>query len=123
MQIIETPPSADDFCNLRLLSGLSSRPLNAVIKALPASLYGVHLVMDGILIGMGRVVGDGALNFEIVDIAVHPDHQGKGYGRIIMHHIMRYISSAASPGSYVCLMAEVPNFYEKFGFQRTQHPV
>ncbi len=26
---------------------------------------------------MGRIVGDGAINFDIVDVAVDPAHQGK----------------------------------------------
>ncbi|WP_269969021.1 MULTISPECIES: hypothetical protein [unclassified Shewanella] len=36
-------------------------------------------------VGMGRVVGDGTLNFEIVDIAVYPAYQGKIDGRQISH--------------------------------------
>jgi len=66
---------------------------------------------------MGRVVGDGALNFEVVDIAVDPMHQGKGFGRIIMETIMIYIEREAFAGSYITLMADVPALYEKFGFK------
>ena len=40
------------------------------------------------MIGIGRIVGDGALNFEIVDIAVDPKYQKQRFGRIIMEHIM-----------------------------------
>ncbi|MGQ6151109.1 GNAT family N-acetyltransferase, partial [Serratia sp. IR-2025] len=66
---------------------------------------------------MGRVVGDGRLNFEIVDVAVDPEHQGKGLGRQIMSHIMGYLERAAPQGAYITLMADVPSLYEKFGFK------
>ncbi|NRD71951.1 GNAT family N-acetyltransferase [Shewanella sp. VB17] len=65
---------------------------------------------------MGRVVGDGALNFEIVDIAVDPVYQGKCYGRLIMQAIMDYLDREAPKGAYISLMADVPELYEKFGF-------
>ena len=84
IQIVEEVASVDDFLRLRKISGLSERPLEAAIKALPRSLYGVHIIIDGAAIGMGRIVGDGALNFEIVDIAVDPKYQKQGFGRVIM---------------------------------------
>ena len=73
--------------------------------------------MNSKSIGMGRVVGDGALNFEIVDIAVDPEYQGRGFGRIIMEHIMGFLDREASKGAYITLMADVPKLYSKFGFK------
>ncbi len=37
---------------------------------------------------MGRIVGDGAINFDIVDVAVDPAHQGKGLGRLVMEKLV-----------------------------------
>lgn len=116
-QVIEQVVGPDDFLRLRDISGLSSRSYEAAVKGLPNSLYGIHILYDGIPVAMGRVVGDGAINFDIVDVAVDPDHQGKGLGRQIMAHIMTYLDKAAFPRSYVSLMADVPELYEKFGFQ------
>ena len=62
---------------------------------LPKSLYGVHFIIDGAAIGMGKIVGDGALNFEIVNIAVDPKYQKQGFGRVIMEHIMAYLDKEA----------------------------
>ncbi|MCU8010287.1 GNAT family N-acetyltransferase [Shewanella oncorhynchi] len=116
-QVLEGVASANDFVRLRQISGLSPRPLEGAIKALPRSLYGVQIKLAEQTVGMGRVVGDGALNFEIVDIAVDPEHQGKGLGRLIMQHIMAYLEREAFEGAYITLMADVPELYEKFGFK------
>ena len=45
---------------------------------------------------MGKIVRDGALNFEIVNIAVDPKYQKQGFGRVIMEHIMAYLDKEAS---------------------------
>ncbi len=66
--------------------------------------------------GMGRIVGDGALNFDIVDVAVDPLYQGKGLGRVIMETLVAWLDTHACKGAYVCLMADVPELYAKFGF-------
>lgn len=50
---------------------------------------------------MGRVVGDGACNFEIVDIAVDPHYQGQALGRQIMTCIDEYLTSSTFDDSYV----------------------
>jgi GNAT superfamily N-acetyltransferase len=114
---IDTVPSVDDFCRLRQIAGLSPRPAEAVRKALPNSCYGVHILWQGVPVGMGRIVGDGALNLEIVDVAVDPEHQGKGLGRGIMEKIFVWLDAHACKGAYVTLMADVPELYEKFGFK------
>ena len=95
IQIVEEVASVNDFLRLRKISGLSERPLETAIKALPRSLYGVHIIIDGAAIGMGRIVGDGALNFEIVDIAVDPKYQKQRFDCIIVEHIMAYLDKEA----------------------------
>lgn len=109
--------SVDDFMRLRQISGLSQRPREGAERALPNSLYGVQILLGNQTVGMGRVVGDGGLNFEIVDVAVDPRHQGKGLGRQIMINIMAYLERVAPTGAYITLMADVPPLYEKFGFK------
>ncbi|GJL36561.1 N-acetyltransferase [Enterobacter hormaechei] len=111
---------AEDFCRLRVISGLTPRPLDAAKRALPASCYGVHIEYAGQIVGMGRIIGDGALNFEIVDIAVDPGHQGNGLGRKIMQNLMSWFENHVSPGAYITLVADVPELYEKFGFKKVR---
>ena len=117
---IDTVPSAEDFCRLRVISGMSPRPLEGARAGLPRSCYGVHVLYAGVPVGMGRIVGDGALNFEIVDVAVDPAHQGKGLGRQIMQKIVSWLDENAVKGAYVSLVADVPELYAKFGFSRVR---
>ncbi|WP_444909008.1 GNAT family N-acetyltransferase [Microbulbifer sp. TRSA005] len=116
-KVIETVASVEDFLCLRQISGLSPRSREAAEKGLPNSLYGIHIQTRSTTIAMGRVVGDGALNFEIVDVAVAPTYQGQGLGRVVMEHIMSYLDREALPSAYITLMADVPELYEKFGFR------
>jgi len=120
--VIEEVASVEDFLRLREVTGLTPRIRAAVEKGLPNSLYGIHINTDSKTIAMGRVVGDGALNFEIVDIAVDPNYQGQGLGRQVMEYIMSYLDRVAMPSAYITLMADVPELYEKFGF-KTSSPV
>ena len=117
VEIVEVLPSPQEFCDLRVAAGLSAKSLKAASIALPNSLYGVCIRENNTLIAMGRVVGDGACNFEVVDVAVNPSYQGQGLGRMVMEHIDAYLASVALEGSYVSMIADEPIFYEKLGYR------
>ena len=112
-------PSAQDYCDLRKVAGLSPMPLKAAKVAVDGALYAVTFYDGERLIAMGRVIGDGACFFQIIDIAVHPDCQGQGLGKQVMEHIEAYLQSVTQPGSYVSLIGDKPQFYEKLGYQYT----
>lgn len=101
-------PSPEDYCNLRANAGMSSKSIEAAIKGLPHACFNVTLYENDMLIGMGRVIGDGGTVFQIVDIAVKDIYQGLGHGMAIMHEIMKYIESVAEEGTYVSLIADYP---------------
>ena len=88
---------------------------------MPNSLYAVCVRSGDRLIGMGRVVGDDGLNFEIVDMAVHPEFQRQGLGLRIMHRLMTWLHDSAPDTAYVSLIADhgAPALYKKFGFEMT----
>ena len=98
-------PSPEDYCNLRDNAEMSSKSIEAAIKGLPHACFNVTLYENDILIGMGRVIGDGGTVFQIVDIAVKDIYQGLGHGMTIMHEIVKYIESVAEEGTYVSLIA------------------
>ncbi|KZN39717.1 GNAT family N-acetyltransferase [Pseudoalteromonas luteoviolacea] len=111
-------PTPQEYCEMRLKAGLSGKSLEAAQIGLKNSLYGVSIRNENNeLIAMGRVVGDGACNFEIVDVAVDPAFQGAGLGRKVMESIDNYLESAVFEGSYVSMIADEPVFYEKLGYR------
>ncbi|WP_460225703.1 GNAT family N-acetyltransferase, partial [Aurantivibrio infirmus] len=118
MEVKHSPPDIESYLRLRKISGLRERTRAAAEIGLKNSLFAVTLLDEkGEVIGMGRVVGDGGCNFEVVDIAVDPNFQGQGLGRKIMEEIMEYLKEHVPEQSYVSLIANTPWLYEKFGFE------
>ncbi len=92
----------------------------AAAASLPQSLYGVvALDAAGACVGMARVIGDGQQFFYIMDVAVHPDHQGRGIGTALMNEVIAYLHRAAPPKALVGLYTGHArgSFYERFGFR------
>lgn len=107
-------PEPEEYCSLRVASGLSPKDEHAAAEALPRSLFAVSARDDGQLVGMARVVGDG-LHVQVVDVAVLPDYQGQGISRSMLERVMQYIASLPTSTS-VSLFADVDWLYQKFGF-------
>lgn len=112
-------PTVDEFCQLRIDTGLSAMDLDATAEALPRSLHVVTIRDAGRLIGMGRVVGDG-LHVLVTDIAVHPDYQGQGLSRTVMENIMSFVDTLPR-STIVGLFADNDWLYQKFGFVVPEH--
>jgi len=115
------PPQVRDYMALRLETGLSGKSKEAAEIGLPNSLFAVSIYEGKILIGMGRVIGDGGAFFQVVDIAVKPSYQRKGLGKTIMNEVMDYLDKNTYAGSYVSLLADMPadQLYKQFGFDYT----
>ncbi|MEU5235877.1 GNAT family N-acetyltransferase [Streptomyces lydicus] len=114
-------PSVEVFRRLRTDAGLSDKAPEAVALALPNTWYGVVLQYEDEPIGMGRIIGDGGTAFQVVDICVHPAHQGRGLGKRIMAALADELERRAPATAYVSLIADGPArfLYEKFGFAAT----
>ncbi len=110
-------PDIDSYIRLRKNTGLSPRSRKAAELGLPNSLFAVTAYDGEKVVGMGRVIGDGGCNYEVVDVAIEPKYQGKGLGRSVMEAIMTYLEDGAPKGSYISVIADVPALYEKFGFK------
>lgn len=117
-------PDVDTYIHVRLQAGLSEKTVEAATKGLANSLFGVTAYVGDEPVGIGRVIGDGGCFFEIVDIAVVPEHQGQGLGRRIMEALMVWVHEHAPKSAYVSLMADhgTPAFYQKFGFKLAELP-
>ena len=77
------PPEVQAYCDLRVKAGMSPKSV-VHSKRFTKWSFNITIYEDQQLIGMGRVIGDGGTTFQIVDIAVDPDYQGQGYGRVIL---------------------------------------
>ena len=112
-------PLVKDYIHLIVECDLIIKDEKAVRIGLENALFNITFYDEEKLIAMGRVVGDGATVFHIVDIAVHPNYQKQGLGKLVMDHIMSYIEENSFKGTYVNLISETPaNFlYEKYGFK------
>ncbi|KAE8418644.1 hypothetical protein BDV36DRAFT_253917 [Aspergillus pseudocaelatus] len=142
-------PSVRDYIHLRSTSGLSPHSAAQAEAAMRGSWYGCYVTYNEnpeqndrdtnishtnnttsheLIVGMGRVIGDGGWYFHIADMAVLPDHQRKGLGDAILKDLMNRIRSMAPPperaadgrlmGTYVSLFADVAGrkLYARNGF-------
>ncbi|MFN3676635.1 MAG: GNAT family N-acetyltransferase [Sphingomonas pseudosanguinis] len=112
-------PAVTDFLRLRQIAGLTPRSVAAAEAGLPRTVFGVTIEHDGRAVGMGRIVGDGALCLLIADIAVDPAHQGRGLGKAVMAALMAHIADQAPAEVYVNLIADgdAHRLYAQFGFE------
>lgn len=117
-ELVENFPDAQEYVRLRERAGMSPRSLEAARLGLPATWYGVSIRRDGQCVGMGRVIGDGGCFFQVVDIAVLPEHQARGLGTRIMQALVDRLRAEAPATSIATLLADgtAHKLYEKFGF-------
>ncbi|TCS34783.1 GNAT family N-acetyltransferase [Reinekea marinisedimentorum] len=117
-------PSVEEYIEIRLAAGLSRKSEEAAAIALPNSIYGVTVYSGNEKVGIARIIGDGGCFFEVTDMAVLPEHQNKGVGRIIMEHLVAWLKANAPKTAYVSLIADhgTPEFYAKFGFKKAEMP-
>ncbi len=116
---IQRTPTVEEYNRVRQAAGLSVKNPVAAERGLANTLFAVCIIHNETVVGIGRVIGDGGLFYNIVDIAVVAEHQKQGVGKQIMKALMKYVEENALPSSIVCLMANkgVAPFYEKFGFK------
>ena len=114
-------PSVGTYQRLRRIAGLSPKTEAGAAVGLPRTLISVQILAGDEPVGMGRVVGDGALFVQVVDIAVDPAHQGRGLGKAIMGRLMERMRAELPPGTYVSLLAdgEAHRLYAQYGFTLT----
>jgi len=115
------PPGVEEYVRLRREAGLSPKSMEAARVGLPNTWFGVTVRAAGEAVGMGRILGDGACFFEVVDIAVLPAHQRRGLGKRIMAALVEHLRRHAPAGAHVMLLADGPahRLYEQFGFRAT----
>jgi len=114
-------PTAEEHRQLAEAVGWSAAFNWATVPAsLRGSLAGVVAIRDGEVVGMGRLVGDGAMYFYVQDLVVLPAHQGSGIGKALVAALLEHVASVAPATAFVGLFAtdEAIPLYERMGFSR-----
>ncbi len=105
-----------ELSRLYRIAPLGDKPPQALATVFGNSTFMCFVHAGGVLAGAGRVLADGLDCAYLADVAVHPDHQGRGLGTAIIRQLVAFsrehkkIILYANPGT--------EDFYGKLGFLR-----
>ncbi|TMU87256.1 GNAT family N-acetyltransferase [Bacillus sp. BHET2] len=117
--LLHTFPTIDEYIDLCTSVGWKDfMNFDVAEISIRNSVFSVIVKENHNIIGMGRIVGDGAIYFYIQDIVVHPEYQGRGIGKDIMSALMEYLEENAPEKAFIGLFASKgkEEFYEKYDF-------
>lgn len=119
--LVENSLTIDEYLYLRQQVGWVQLSDRQAQLALDNCLYNIKAVDEhGYIMGMGRIVGDGAVICYIQDLVVIPEAQGMGVGSMIIDKLIDYVKSIKEEDStmMLCLMCAKGRepFYEKHNF-------
>ncbi len=118
--LLDRLPTTAEYLALRESVGWKVPAVEDAAPALERSIAGVVAETSGEVVAMGRTVGDGALYTFVVDLVVHPSHQGAGLGSELLAYLER-MTRARSVTGLVQLVADgrLGPFYERSGYLRS----
>jgi GNAT superfamily N-acetyltransferase len=103
-----------ELSNLYRIAPLGDKPPQALATVFGNSMFACFAYAGDVLVGAGRVLADGLDCAYIADVAVHPEHQGRGLGTELIGRLVdlarghKKIILYANPGA--------EPFYAKLGF-------
>ena len=116
----ENTLSAAEYIDLYASVGWTPPPIEQAATAILNSDFTVCVTENERPIGMGRIIGDGAISYFVKDVAVRPEFQGRGAGRLMMDAILAHIRKSVPAGYHVSLelisSEGMEPFYQAFGF-------
>jgi len=114
--------SVEEYHELYTSAGWISPPKEQIEMVLKNSLLTVKAKIGEKTVGMGRLIGDGALSFMVKDVAILPDYQRQGIGKEIMDKMIDHIKQQIPKEQNVCVELfsafGKEAFYEQFGFDK-----
>ncbi len=110
----------ETYLSLRASVGWKLLKESQAERALKNSLLTLTAYIGDEPVGMGRIVGDGAVICYVQDLVVKPEYQKHGVGRVIMERLIGFVTDIKDADTEImmCLMCAKgrEHFYEKFGF-------
>ena len=122
ISIVQRKPTIEEYESIVASVGFRTHDRAAVEIALANTVFAVCAVDDQEIVGVGRIVGDGAVSFLLTNIMVRPSHQRRGIGT----RIVQSLCSQMETVPYKNVVLEVvalpgsQQFYERFGFKASR---
>ena len=103
-------------------SWAQSRTINDLKKCLANSDVIISLWVDNEIVGFGRALTDGIFRGVLWDIVIDQNHQGKGYGTLIVKNLLSSKKIKNTEKLYL-MTTDKKLFYSKFDFKEasSQH--
>ena len=103
IRLIDNILQAEDFIRLRIQAGFVEIPVEHARKALRNGLINVSAIYNGELVGMGRLVGDGAMYWYLQEIIILPQFQRKGIDTMIVNNLVDYAREDSTTGKFTTI--------------------
>ena len=92
--------------------------------AMKHTLFRISVWDGDKVVAMARMNGDLGLDYYIKDVAVRPEYQHKGIGRMMINELLKFINANGVKGTEIfvelCAVPDKIPFYEKFGFEANE---
>ncbi|OUO29918.1 GNAT family N-acetyltransferase [Eubacterium sp. An3] len=120
VQLVEDQLDIDTYMELREAVHFRKLSRDQARRGLDNSLYTMVAYKDGKAVGMGRIVGDGAIICYVQDLIIRPEVQGEGIGGLILESLKSFVINTGFEGTtmmfdLMCAKGREP-FYKKHGF-------
>lgn len=120
VQLVEDQLDIDTYMELRAAVNFRKLSRDQARRGLDNSLYTLVAYKDGKAVGMGRIVGDGAIICYVQDLIIRPEVQGEGIGGLILESLKSFVINTGFEGTtmmfdLMCAKGREP-FYKKHGF-------
>ena len=116
IELVEDRLDIDTYLELRQSVQFRELTRDQAKKGLSNSLY----TLVAFTVGMGRIVGDGAIICYVQDLIIRPEVQGEGIGGLILETLKKFVIQEGYEGTtmmfdLMCAKGR-EEFYKKHGF-------